>query len=286
MRFLILLFLHTSIVAPVSGQVICGTVNENENLTLTAPGSNVFISISFASYGTPNGSCGNFTLGSCHASNSASIVGTALIGNNSATIAATNGVFGDPCGGTFKRLYVEAVYGLTLPLKVVTFNGQSTEGLNLLRWQTAHEDQVLHFSVERSEDARQFTSVGTLPANNTAGVHHYSFQDPIKKAGVYFYRLRMLDLDGKFYFSNVIKLSGNDPLSFTVFPNPTTELITLNGLQPNGMIQLLQGNGKLVRQQLVIAQTETLNLHNCPPGIYLIRYTVDNETRIQKIVKQ
>jgi uncharacterized protein YjdB len=91
---------------------ICGTANENGSVTLTAPAGTVFTSIDFASYGTPTGSCGSYAIGGCHASNSVTKVGTYLLGNNSGTIPATNAVFGDPCSGTVKRLYVQASYGV------------------------------------------------------------------------------------------------------------------------------------------------------------------------------
>jgi len=87
---------------------ICGTANEGLNLTLTAPIGAIFDQIVYASYGTPNGTCGLYTNGACHATNSSTIVGTYLLNNSTGTIPATNGVFGDPCGGTYKRLYVEA----------------------------------------------------------------------------------------------------------------------------------------------------------------------------------
>ena len=92
---------------------ICGTANEGGNLTLTAPAGAVFDQINYASYGTPDGTCGLYTNGACHATGSTSIVSTYLLNNNTGTIPATNGVFGDPCGGTYKRLYVEARYKYT-----------------------------------------------------------------------------------------------------------------------------------------------------------------------------
>ncbi|HRH36171.1 MAG TPA: hypothetical protein PKY12_13990, partial [Catalimonadaceae bacterium] len=92
---------------------ICGTANEDGSVTLTAPDGKLFTSVQFASYGTPEGSCGSFTLGSCHASTSQSVVEAALLGNNSGTISATNSSFGDPCVGTVKRLFVQATYGGT-----------------------------------------------------------------------------------------------------------------------------------------------------------------------------
>src|SRR6476620_8538019 len=130
-----------------TSQTICGTAGENGSVTLTAPGGKVFTSVTFASYGTPDGSCGSFTIGSCHAANSQSIVEAALLNNNSATIVASNGVFGDPCGGTVKRLYIEAVYSFPLPLHLISFSCTSRGSFNILQWQTSNEVNTKAFQV-------------------------------------------------------------------------------------------------------------------------------------------
>ena len=88
------------------------TANENQTLSITAPSGLAFTSVDFASYGTPTSPGGDFVIGSCHATNSQSIVESYLIGNTgTVSIPATNGVFGDPCSGIVKRLYVKATYG-------------------------------------------------------------------------------------------------------------------------------------------------------------------------------
>ena len=127
----ILLFLTLSSTAQTT---ICQTAGEGGTVTLTAPPGMVFISVTFASYGTPNGSCGSFTIGGCHAANSSSIVEAALIGQNSGSIAATNGVFGDPCNGTVKRLYVEAIYSAVTPLQLLSLSGAANGEANFLQW--------------------------------------------------------------------------------------------------------------------------------------------------------
>jgi hypothetical protein len=88
--------------------VVCSTAAENGNITLTCPTGQKIVSLDFASYGTPNGSCGAFTTSSCNATTSTMDVSTPCLGFNSCTVSATNGVFGDPCVGTVKRLYVQA----------------------------------------------------------------------------------------------------------------------------------------------------------------------------------
>jgi len=90
---------------------LCATANEGSNAVLTAPAGTVITGIVFASYGNPNGSCGAYTLGTCHATNSMSIVSSLAIGQTSVSIPADNGLFGDPCNGTAKRLYIQFTYG-------------------------------------------------------------------------------------------------------------------------------------------------------------------------------
>ena len=92
---------------------LCGETNEGGTITLTAPVGAVFTSVPFASFGTPNGTCGNYTLGGCHASNSSSVVSALAIGQNNFSILVNNGTFGDPCYFTAKRMYIEAVYNNT-----------------------------------------------------------------------------------------------------------------------------------------------------------------------------
>jgi len=81
-------------------------VVEGRDLSITLPEGKVVTSVEFASYGTPTGTNGNYEIGTCNATNSKSIVEGYALGKNSFTIPATNTVFGDPCGGTYKRLYV------------------------------------------------------------------------------------------------------------------------------------------------------------------------------------
>lgn len=85
-------------------------LNEGWSGEISAPEGSVFESVLFASYGNPSGSNGNYSVDWCHAQNSVQIIEDLLIGQTSAVLNASNGVFGDPCGGTYKRLYVVASF--------------------------------------------------------------------------------------------------------------------------------------------------------------------------------
>ena len=87
----------------------CGDVLNLKPITLQCFGLNATIDkILFASYGTPNGSCGNYTVGKCNAENSTTIMEKACLGKRDCTVNADTPTFGDPCKFVVKNLAVEA----------------------------------------------------------------------------------------------------------------------------------------------------------------------------------
>ena len=106
---------------------VCGTADEEATVSLTAPPGSTFTSVEFASYGTPIGTCGNFELGGCHAVSSLGIVQAYVLGQSGTiNIPARNAVFGDPCIGTVKRLYVQATASGSQTSVLSWVNGGST----------------------------------------------------------------------------------------------------------------------------------------------------------------
>jgi len=106
-------------------------VSEGQSLTITLPAGKVVTSVAFASYGTPTGSNGDYTQGTCHAADSQRIVEDYALGENSFTIPATNGKFGDPCFGTGKRLFVAVNYLPEATEKTFTCNEVGANTVNL-----------------------------------------------------------------------------------------------------------------------------------------------------------
>ncbi len=274
----------------VSAQTVCGTVGEGATLTLTAPPGMVFNSIVFASYGTPTGSCGSYTTGGCHAATSSSVAFANLIGQNSGSIGANNGVFGDPCVGTAKILTVEASYAASLPLSLTSFSAQQTnDGKIKLQWLTTDELGTDHFVIERSTDGRSFETVGIVSAQGMRNNSYDFTASPANTAGAYFYRLKTVDKDGRFSYSNVLRLNNTVALTLdlTVFPNPAKDIVTISGLTGKGQIRLLDTKGMLLQQITTGAQTIslTMNISKYPHGIYVLQFVTDKQTISQKLLK-
>jgi len=109
-------------------EVWAGLPDSSSLATLTCPPGYVITSIDFASYGTPTGECGAFGYGTCHAPTSLSVVRDVCIGQASCSVRAQNVIFGgDPCLGTYKRLYVQA----TCERADSSSTGSQCEGTNV-----------------------------------------------------------------------------------------------------------------------------------------------------------
>lgn len=87
----------------------CATTDEGGTAAATVPSGFVIKRIDFLSYGTPNGGCGSFTFGGCHTGSTSNL--NDRLGTTSFSRPATNAYWGDPCGGTFKRLYIQVSHG-------------------------------------------------------------------------------------------------------------------------------------------------------------------------------
>jgi len=270
-------------VVNTQAQVICGTANEGEVVTLTAPAGYVFTSIEFASYGTPSGSCGSFVIGTCHAANSVSIAEAVFLNMNSASLSATNGVFGDPCGGTVKRLYIAAAYSLALPLKLVSFTAQKTGAAQItLDWSSDNEINTSHFIIEKSTDGALFKQEGNVTAHGTGENEYQYTTGMMDNIPVYFYRLQMVDQDGRFQYSNILRVSNNDAGKvFAVFPNPVTEHLTITSTKKQQAI-ITNATGQVITKILLINGSQTINMKSWKSGMYFIR----TEDGIKEILKQ
>ena len=108
-----------------AGQVCAADAPENTNVNFACPGSAI-ASVTFASFGTPSGTCGGFQVGACNAANSSAVVAAACVGRTACTIAASDVLFGDPCNGTPKRFSGEVACASS---SVIFSNGQYVPGV-------------------------------------------------------------------------------------------------------------------------------------------------------------
>lgn len=128
----------------------------------------------------------------------------------------------------------------TLPVVLTEFEATLTRNKQvMLNWQTAHEQNSDHFVVERSADLRSFTAIATLQANGRPSVYTYRDNAPLR--GQNYYRLRQVDKDGIFQYTNTAAVRLSQDFSLLVSPNPS-----------KGIVQVTTGTG----ERLLITVTD------------------------------
>jgi hypothetical protein len=188
------------------------------------------------------------------------------------------------------------------PVSLLTFSGQRTNGVNLLRWTTTSEQNNRGFEVLRSEDGLNYQSIGFVntlaPGGNASMNLSYQFMDQnIRSEKAYYYRLRQVDLDSRAKLSNVVLLRGNKVTMLALaglFPNPTQGRLMLWIEAPaknNVTLDVLDLNGRLVvRQLLGVAEGTTsheLDVSRLAGGSYLLRLTSSSgDQTAMRFVKQ
>jgi hypothetical protein len=123
-----------------------------------------------------------------------------------------------------------------LPVELTSFTGYNDGDKNVLNWTTASEINTLKFEVERSPQSigGVFTYIGELPAAGSSNVplsYHLNDNNPL--TGDNYYRLKMIDIDGTFKYSQTIFIRNDKDVVYTnaingIYPNPTSHLINID----------------------------------------------------------
>ena len=138
-----------------------------------------------------------------------------------------------------------------LPVDLMAFDAQALNRQVDVNWSTASETNSSHFLVERSTDGAYFEPLGSVnAAGNSTSRNDYKFVDPSPVNGLNFYRLRQVDRDDEFAFSDVKTVLFRDSsIPLYVFPNPANDILQASfGSTSEGVIRwrVLDTSGRLV----------------------------------------
>ena len=171
-------------------------------------------------------------------------------------------LLGGPAGGD-----------LVLPVKLSSFLGIRKGNSVELKWKAESEINALEYQIERNL-GNGFTKINTIPTKNSLTAIFYAIADNNTSAKISEYRLKMVDIDGSFKYSNVVAIKGTGAASdFTVFPNPVSKgsnaVVKIADITDATTLSVIDYTGKLIKQ--LPTNTSTINISNLQPGSYLIR---------------
>jgi len=194
----------------------------------------------------------------------------------------------------FSNFYITGLIAAPLPVKLVSFTAAVVDPGVRLEWTVEEEENVNRYEMERSGDGVSFQRTGKVDAD---GGHRYGWLDATPLAGESWYRLRMVDNDGKDSYSRVLVVHRKSSVwQIGVSPNPCRDQVWLTLSTPQGAdagtmtLELLDLAGKvLLRQEPRIqAGANTFlvtGLDRFSPGVYFLRMTGREVNQTIKLVK-
>lgn len=184
-----------------------------------------------------------------------------------------------------------------LPVTWLSFTGRYFNGSVDLNWSTSLEVNNEEYTIERSADGQNFTAIGNVPGvGNTTSISRYSFKDTNPLSGSAYYRIKQTDRDGKFSYSDVIRVSNNEVAlkGIRLFPNPVSGNMPLtieNGNWSNKKVTITIYNavGGIVRQEQITFGSDSrakINVESLQKGSYFITTSINNERQTMQFFIQ
>jgi len=221
--------------------------------------------------------------------------GTVTIATPAVTSLGTNTVITASFTNGFSGFGAGVAGSSALPVHLIDFAGRLIGNSALLEWSTSSEINSQYFDIERSADGIVFNKIGTVnAAGNSSIVRNYSFTDPAVPEHNY-YRLKQVDIDGKFEYSKVILIDNkNYGGNFRVINNPFTDALDIDfGRTQAGKtdIRLLDVTGKEIYHAVndVSGQSRlrvNLSGRGLSAGIYLLQVNTNRGQFIARVMKQ
>lgn len=226
--------------------------------------------------------------------------------NGMAIPQAGNGAYGsdhyiDVVVTSFSTFYLNRG-NRTLPVTMMSLSGERKGTVNMLTWRTATEANNMGFELQRSADGSHYGGVVFVPSKgrngNSTSALSYAYTDEKPIAGNCYYRLKQVDKDGRFTYSNIVLIKGakaNDVMLTSLYPNPVSHSMNVVINAPvNDKLTLMITDmaGKVVKQQQVQVVSGDNNVgldaSAMPRGTYFIKAVCASgcSTAVKKFVKE
>ena len=155
-----------------------------------------------------------------------------------------------------------------LPVKLTRFTAKTAGNDALLNWTSAEELNLAYYEIERSSHGNNWVSVAKIPGNST---HQYSYTDAGLATGEYLYRLRMVDVDETFNYSDSrsIRIAKGSNAFWVRNSQVDNNILNIEVYQPT-QLKMFDANGRLVWQKKVTPASLQVNVTGFSKGIYFV----------------
>lgn len=161
-------------------------------------------------------------------------------------------------------------FNVALPVELLTFFAEKNHQVTQLFWATSSESSNAGFEVQRSQDGDRWLGLGFVKGHhhtNTRKDYNFIDRTPIK--GINYYRLKQTDLDGQFTYSDIVSLNFEKTVHGKIFPNPSSDFIFINGVEPGITFQIFDQTGH--RIQVGKLSSNPISIQKLSTGLYFFK---------------
>jgi hypothetical protein len=187
--------------------------------------------------------------------------------------------------------------GGSLPVELLDFDVKQVANTALLEWTSAREINTSVYEIERSVDGAVFEVLGATPAaGNSEQAISYNYTDAKPIEGVNYYRLRMIDADGTFSYSDIRSLRFEaELLTLSAYPNPFTSSFTVTFTTEQkgaASISMFDAAGREIHSQVIDRVNPGVNTltitpaDNLPQGVYMMTLRQNGLSQHLQVIKQ
>lgn len=181
------------------------------------------------------------------------------------------------------RPVLEVTYVTTIPIELSYFKAEKNNKGTLLKWETKTEINNDFFEIQRSQDNINFETIGKINgAGNSSEAIKYTFLDENPLSGTNCYRLKQVDFDGNFTFSEFDCIKIQKPLE--IYPNPVQNEINFEDyFEVVTQVSIYNNIGQKVKQEQILPNQTQLNINDLKPGLYFLE--IENSGKRIQFIK-
>lgn len=177
--------------------------------------------------------------------------------------------------------------GNFLPVELAMLTAEDEKKNVMVKWATASESGNEGFEVEHSTNGVDFRSIGHVAGAGTSTAYrNYDFEHVDAPTGVNFYRLKQMDLTGASTLSHIVSAVVEGGAAFSVYPNPATNEIFVDGKDLDGSVSIRDAQGRTINTNVLVGERGRLDISELTPGLYFATVRNGDETETLRFVKR
>lgn len=187
----------------------------------------------------------------------------------------------------FSSFYISNKAYSVIPVRDLKFEGNWKNQFVVLTWKATGEENVSKYVVERKLPGDEFLPITFKPALNQSNAN-YAFTDSnlsIKTGEFVLYRIKLIDNDGKFTYSKILRFQRQKDQQVLIYPNPCKDYIHIRINENSDVyafINLLDNNGRLLKQVKSETGSVDISLEQYSDGIFFLKFS---DGHVEKILK-